>query len=358
MSSGQGGRQLDQFEEGERKFLAQARLIRRYGAAVVVMAFDELGQADTFERKRRSAPVYRIADSKQVGLSAAGHYFRSERSDRGDGIEEHNNYAVDFIEATRWIKQHLPRSESQRRDQQRLLFLPRQQRRCARRCTRRSFTTPSRPGSTWGSSTPGMLAVYEEIPPGPARAGRGCAAEPAARRHGTIAEVRRVGQANRQRRWKDDAWRGHRSKSGWNTRWSRGSRTISSRMRKKRARNTAAAGRDRRAADGRHERGRGPVRFGQDVPAAGGEERARDEKGRRLSHAVHGRGEKAARRLSGTGKSILLATVKGDVHDIGKNIVGVVLGCNNYEVIDLGVMVPCEKILESGARERNVDVIG
>ena len=107
---------------------------------------------------------------------------------------------------------------------------------------------------------------------------------------------------------------------------------------------------DRRPADGRHERGRRPVRLGQDVPAAGGEVGARDEAGGRVSDAVHGAGEERAR--GGTGSRnpparSCIATVKGDVHDIGKNIVGVVLQCNNYEVIDLGVMVPAAKILET-----------
>ena len=115
----------------------------------------------------------------------------------------------------------------------------------------------------------------------------------------------------------------------------------------------APARRDRRPADGRHERGRRPVRLRQDVPAAGGEVRARDEAGGRLPDAVHGGGKSAQRRRrrSKSDGKIVMATVKGDVHDIGKNIVGVVLQCNNYEVIDLGVMVPAAKILET-ARER------
>ncbi len=95
-------------KEGEEKFKRQARLIRRYGAAVVVMAFDERGQADTFERKIEVCErSYRIL-TQEAGVSAAGHHLRSERADRGHGIEEHNNYAVDFIRATHWIKQNLP----------------------------------------------------------------------------------------------------------------------------------------------------------------------------------------------------------------------------------------------------------
>jgi 5-methyltetrahydrofolate--homocysteine methyltransferase len=111
----------------------------------------------------------------------------------------------------------------------------------------------------------------------------------------------------------------------------------------------APAGRDRRPADGRHERGRRPVRRRQDVPAAGGEVGARDEEGRRhLLPFI----EAEKLRTGDAGKSngkIVMATVKGDVHDIGKNIVGVVLACNNFEVIDLGVMVPAQKILDARA---------
>ncbi len=113
----------------------------------------------------------------------------------------------------------------------------------------------------------------------------------------------------------------------------------------------AAAADHRRPADGRHERRRRPVRRRQDVSAAGRQERPRHEEGGRLPAAVHGSGEESwpAASTRPAARS-LMATVKGDVHDIGKNIVGVVLACNDYEVIDLGVMVPCEKILQEGPR--------
>ena len=100
--------------------------------------------------------------------------------------------------------------------------------------------------------------------------------------------------------------------------------------------------------DGRHERRRRSIRRRQDVPAAGGEIGARDEKGRLGADSIHRKGEAGASRSNG---KVVIATVKGDVHDIGKNIVGVVLQCNNFEVVDLGVMVSCEKILEAATRE-------
>ena len=109
-------------------------------------------------------------------------------------------------------------------------------------------------------------------------------------------------------------------------------------------------------ADGRHEGGRRPVRRRQDVPAAGGEERAGDEEGGRVPAAVHGAGD--GRQGSRAARArIVLATVKGDVHDIGKNIVGVVLGCNSYEVVDLGVMVPADRILQT-AIDQQADLVG
>ena len=116
-------------------------------------------------------------------------------------------------------------------------------------------------------------------------------------------------------------------------------------------RRQAAAGGDRRPADERHERRRRPVRRRQDVPAAGGEIGARDEAGGRPPDPVHRGGEAAAPAPPPKGK-IVVATVKGDVHDIGKNIVGVVLGCNGYDVVDLGVMVPCDKILHAAEGTR------
>ena len=148
-----------------------------------------------------------------------------------------------------------------------------------------------------------------------------------------------------------------RWRSGWSTRWSRASTSSSIEdTEEARLQFERPLARHRRPADGRHERRRRPVRLRQDVPAAGGEVGPRDEEGRRVPGAVHRGARRPRRRVAPNGK-IVMATVKGDVHDIGKNIVGVVLRCNNYEVIDLGVMVPCEKILETARRE-DVDIIG
>ena len=149
--------------------------------------------------------------------------------------------------------------------------------------------------------------------------------------------------------------RGAGRRSGSRTRSCTASSTSSRRTPRRRAQSRcAAARRDRGAADGRDEDRRRPLRRREDVPAAGREERARDEARRRVPRAVHGGGEDGARPRAAR---IVLATVKGDVHDIGKNIVGVVLGCNSYEVIDLGVMVPADRILDT-AVEQGCDIVG
>ena len=116
-------------KEGEGKFIEQATLVRRYGAAVVVMAFDEKGQADNLERKKEICDQV-VQDSHGTGrLSAADIIFDPNILTVATGMEEHNDYAVNFIEATRWIKQHLPRRQGQRRHQQHFVLVPRQQRR-------------------------------------------------------------------------------------------------------------------------------------------------------------------------------------------------------------------------------------
>ena len=133
-------------KEGEDEFLRQARLVRRYGAAVVVMAFDEKGQADTLERKTGDrAPRYDLLVDR-VGFPPEDIVIDPNVFAIATGIEEHANYAVDFIRATRWIREHLPHAKVSGGISQRQLQLPRQRRRCARRSTRCSCTTRSAPG--------------------------------------------------------------------------------------------------------------------------------------------------------------------------------------------------------------------
>jgi 5-methyltetrahydrofolate--homocysteine methyltransferase len=349
-------------KEGEAEFLRQAKLVRRYGAATVVMAFDEQGQADGYER--RIAVCRRAYDLLvgKAGFPPDDIVFDPNVFAIATGIDEHANYAIDFIRATRWIREHLPGALVSGRHQQRVVQLPRQRRRCARRSTRCSCTTRSAPGLSMGIVNAGQLGVYDELDPelrervedvvlnrrddaterlvafaetvkGKAKD----AGEDLAWREGTV-EARlshALVKGNRE-----PHRRGHRGGEGGD----------------RRARRAADRG-DRGPADGRHERRRRSVRRGQDVPAAGRQERARDEAGGRAPRAVHRGGEAPVGRGARPKGRVVLATVKGDVHDIGKNIVGVVLQCNNFDVVDLGVMVPAQKILQA-ARDSKADAIG
>ena len=138
-------------KEGEAEFLRQASLVRRYGAAVVVMAFDEQGQADTVDRRVAIAErAFRLLVDR-VGFAPEDIIIDPNIFAIATGIEQHDNYAVDYFEATRRIKAALPAREHQRRPEQRLVLVPWQQRRCARRSTPCSCTTPCAPGWTWAS---------------------------------------------------------------------------------------------------------------------------------------------------------------------------------------------------------------
>ncbi|MCK7500381.1 MAG: dihydropteroate synthase [Comamonadaceae bacterium] len=146
--------------------------MRRYGAAAVVMAFDEQGQADTYQRKIEiCARAYRILVD-EVGFPPEDIIFDPNIFAIATGIEEHDNYAVDFIEATRWIKAHLPGAKVSRRRQQRAASASAATTRCARRSTPCSCTTPSRPGWTWASSTPAWSASTTTSTPSCASASR------------------------------------------------------------------------------------------------------------------------------------------------------------------------------------------
>ena len=141
--------------EGRRGEISrQAKLVRRYGAAVVVMAFDERGQADSFERRTEVCQARLRFARSEIGFPPQDIIFDPNVLTVGTGMEEHANYAVDFIRATKWIKENLPPREGQRRHQQRFIFIPRQQRRARGDAHEHFSTMPSRPGSTWASSTP------------------------------------------------------------------------------------------------------------------------------------------------------------------------------------------------------------
>ena len=243
MPAGQGHRQLH-LAQGRRgrSFSSRRALIRRYGAAVVVMAFDEHGQADTFERKieicRRAYELLTRAGR----FPAAGHHLRSERADRRHrhrGAQQlrrrfHRGHPLDQGEPAA-----APRSAaaSATSPSASAATTP-----CARRCTARFSTTPSRPAWTWASSTPACWRSTRRSRKDLLRTGRGRAAQPPARRHRAAAAPSResLKQARRRGRGRGRSLaQRHRSRSAWSTRWSRASSSSSSRTPRRPARSTA-----------------------------------------------------------------------------------------------------------------------
>jgi len=342
-------------KEGEARFIEQARLLRRYGAATVVMAFDEQGQADTFARKiaicERS---YRLLVDA-VGFPPEDIIFDPNIFAVATGIDEHNRYGLDFIEATGWIREHLPqalisggvsnvsfsfRGNNPVREAIHAVFL----------------YHAIRAGLSMGIVNAGQLAVYDELP----EALRERVEDVVLNRRAdatdrllAIADDYR-GDGSRQQR-DDEAWRelpitqrlAHALIKGIDTYI---------------VEDTEAA---RQAAAAPIEVIEGPLMDGMNrVGDLFGEGKmflpqvvksARVMK-RAVAHLIPYIEAEQQGDIRSNGR-ILMATVKGDVHDIGKNIVGVVLQCNNFEVIDLGVMVPAAKILAE-AQAQQVDIIG
>lgn len=343
-------------KEGEEKFREQARLIRRYGAGAVVMAFDETGQADSFQRKCEiCARAYRIL-TEEVGFPPQDIIFDPNILTVATGIEEHNNYAVDFIEATRWIKENLPgckvsggvsnisfsfRGNNPVREAMHAAFL----------------YHAIRAGLDMGIVNAGMLAVYEEIPPELLELVEDVLLNrrpDATERLLTFADTVK-GQGPAQA--KDEAWR---------------QGTVEERLSHALVKGIVEyIEPDVEEARQQYERPlsiiEGPLMAGMnivgDLFGAGKMFLPQVVKSARVMKKAVAyllpfmEAEKERTGLRQAQGKIVMATVKGDVHDIGKNIVGVVLGCNNYEVIDLGVMVPCDKILRT-ARETGADLIG
>ena len=317
------------------------------------MAFDEQGQAvEVDDKVRICRRAYELLTEK-VGFPAEDIIFDPNILTVATGIEEHNNYAVDFIEAIPRIKAACPgahisggvsnmsfsfRGNDVVREAMHAVFL----------------YHAIQAGLDMGIVNAGQLAVYEEIEPRLKELVEDVLLNrrpDATERLVDIAEtVKGQGGAAAAA---DEAWRSEPVEERLKHAILKGVvKYIDEDAEEARQKYPVVPGDHRRPADGRHERGRRPVRRRQDVPAAGREVGPRDEEGGRVPDAVHGGGEEAAGGTPQARGKVLLATVKGDVHDIGKNIVGVVLGCNNFQVIDLGVMVSCEKILETARKRR------
>jgi 5-methyltetrahydrofolate--homocysteine methyltransferase len=341
-------------KNGEEEFLRQARLIRRYGAAAIVMAFDEQGQADNFQRKIDiCARGYELL-TKQAGFPASDIIFDPNILTIATGLEEHRNYAVDFIEATRWIKKNLPGARVSG-GVSNISFSFRGNN-TVREAMHAAFLFHAiRAGLDMGIVNAGQLAVYEEIEPELRERVEDVLLNRRDDATERLVEFAENVKAKDKTPVSDEAWR----KDGVEERLKHAlikgivdyidTDTEEARQKCKRPLDVIE----------------GPLMAGMsvvgDLFGAGKMFLPQVVKSARVMkkavayllpfmEAEKSEGAKPQGR-------IVMATVKGDVHDIGKNIVGVVLQCNNYDVVDLGVMVPAAKILET-AREKKADVIG
>ncbi len=342
-------------KEGEEKFIEQAKLVQRYGAAVIVMAFDEVGQADTKERKVEICTrAYNIL-TKQVGFPPEDIIFDPNIFAIATGIDEHNNYAVDFIEATREIKRTLPyakvsggvsnvsfsfRGNNPVREAIHSVFL----------------YHAIKAGMDMGIVNAGQLAIYEDLPEELREKVEAVVlntSDTATEDLLSIAENYR-GDGKAVDNTQDLEWR------SWDT--------------NKRLAHALVKGItefiEQDTEEARHQADKplhvieGPLMDGMNIvgdlfgsgkmflPQVVKSARVMKKAVAYLMPYIEEEKEEGD-----TNGRILMATVKGDVHDIGKNIVGVVLQCNNFEVVDLGVMVPAEQILKE-AIANNCDIIG
>ena len=344
-------------KEGEDAFLRQAKLVRRYGAAVIVMAFDEKGQADTFERK--TAICRRCYDLlvDRVGFPPEDIVFDPNVFAIATGIDEHNNYAVDFINATRWIREHLPHAKvSGGISNVSFSFRGNEP---VREAIHTVFLYHAiRAGLTMGIVNAGQLGVYDEL-------------DPALRERVEDVVLNRRPDATERLVAFAETVKAQGKVSTEDLAWRDG--TVEARLSHALVKGiTTYIVEDTEEARQNYARPiqviEGPLMAGMNVVGdlfgAGKMFLPQVVKSARVMKQAVGHlipfieEEKARSGDAGKPKgTIVMATVKGDVHDIGKNIVGVVLQCNNFAVIDLGVMVPAKKILDT-AIEHNADIIG
>ncbi len=341
-------------KEGEAAFIHHARLIRQYGAAVVVMAFDEEGQAASYERKVAICQrAYQILTEK-VNFPAEDIIFDPNILAIGTGIAEHNNYAVDYIRATAWIKEHLPYAKVSG-GVSNLSFSFRGND-VVREAIHAVFLYHAiKAGMDMGIVNPGMLQIYDEIPKELLERTEDLVLNRKPDATENLLHFAETLKKQDAKEEKADSWRNE---------------DVLQRLKHALIKGiTDHIEEDVLEARPRFERAldviEGPLMDGMgvvgDLFGSGKMFLPQVVKSARvMKKAVavllpYIEMEKTT--ASSSAGKVLLATVKGDVHDIGKNIVGVVLSCNNFEVIDLGVMVPAEKILQV-AQDENVDIIG
>jgi 5-methyltetrahydrofolate--homocysteine methyltransferase len=343
-------------KEGEAEFLRQAKLARKYGAAVIVMAFDEDGQADSIERKINiSKRAYELL-TETVGFPAEDIILDPNIFAIATGIEEHNEYGLAYIEATRWIKKNLPHAMVSG-GVSNISFSFRGNN-SVREAIHAAFLYHAvQAGMDMGIVNAGQLEIYEEVEP---------------KLMELVEDVlfnRRSDATDRLVSYAETV-KGSKKSQMVDLSWREG--TVEQRLSHALVKGLG----DYIVEDVREARQQydetlkiieGPLMDGMNIvgdlfgsgkmflPQVVKSARVMKQAVAYLVPFIQEE-QAAAGEIRSNGK-ILMATVKGDVHDIGKNIVGVVLGCNNYDVIDLGVMVPAEKILETARREK-VDIIG
>ena len=348
-------------KEGEEAFVEHARIVKQYGAAVIVMAFDEKGQADTFERKIEVCErAYRILTEK-VGFRPQDIIFDPNVLAVATGIEEHNNYAVDFIKATGWIRRHLPgahvsggvsnlsfsfRGNNYIREAMHAVFL----------------YHAIQLGMDMGIVNPGTSVLYTDIPSDILER-----IEDVVLNRRPDAAERLIETAEKLKAEKENS--GEQQTASSHLAWREGT-TVEERLQYALVKGLGDyLDEDLHEALAKYPDAvsiiEGPLMSGMNhvgdlfgsgkmfLPQVVKTARTMKKAVAILQPYIEAEKKEGAR---SAGK-VLLATVKGDVHDIGKNIVSVVMACNNYEIIDLGVMVPAEKIVETAIREK-VDIIG
>ncbi|OON68381.1 methionine synthase [Hymenobacter sp. CRA2] len=353
-------------KEGEDVFRHHARLVRAYGASVIVMAFDEQGQADSYQRRIDICQrAYRIL-TEEVGLPAEDIIFDPNILTVGTGIEEHRRYAIDFIEAVRWIKQHLPGALTSG-GVSNISFAFRGQD-VVREAMHAAFLYHAiQAGLDMGIVNPSQLAVYDEVPKPLLEAVEDVLFD---RRDDATEQLVQLGEllsltkgTAAAKAVETETWRTWPVEKRLEHALVKG---ITDYIDADTEETLKRLGRPLAVIEG-------PLMAGMtvvgDLFGAGKMFLPQVVKSARvMKRAVawlepYMQAERDAAAAAGgtqarqTAGKVLLATVKGDVHDIGKNIVGVVLACNNYEVIDLGVMVPLEKIVEEAERQQ-ADIVG
>jgi 5-methyltetrahydrofolate--homocysteine methyltransferase len=347
-------------KEGEAEFIKHAQTVRRYGAAVVVMAFDEQGQADTIERKTAICKrAYDILVNK-VGFPPQDIIFDPNIFAVATGIEDHNNYGVAFIEGARQIRESLPHVHVSG-GVSNLSFAFRGNERVREAMHSVFLYHAIKAGMDLGIVNAGQIAVYDDLNP---ELREHCEDVVLNRRPDAaerlLAVAQRFAGQGKEAKEVDLAWR----------EWSVDKRLSHALVHGITDYIVADTEEARLAADRPLSVIEGPLMAGMNVvgdlfgsgkmflPQVVKSARVMKQAVAHLMPFMEKeKAEKGGPTQASSAGKVLLATVKGDVHDIGKNIVGVVLQCNNYEVIDLGVMVPAAKILET-AKKENVDVIG